>query len=81
MNNFKIVTSEFLEKANLVYYAGGKKLKEGDLVISGLVIGSPTTISRIHSYFYSHDDASHVTLCMFVLDQETKMLHHLYAIK
>ena len=80
MNNepkFQIVTQELLETMHLKYYSSGKKLKEGDLIISGFTICGPTSIG-VQTSNLTIKEASYLNIVLFVLDKEQQMLHQLY---
>lgn len=83
MNNetvFKVVTKELLEKSLMRYYASGKELKEGDLIIAGYTIAYANLYGQALSS-YTNDEAANYNLCMFVLDKQTGMLFQLYSQK
>ena len=76
-NAFEIVTKELLDEITLKYYAGGRELKEGDLIISGFTIAYSNLNGKQPSSF-TDDEASNLNLCMFVLDKKKQMLYQLY---
>ena len=79
LGGFQVVTKEILEKMSLRFYANGKELKEGDLIIAGFTIGCSNLDGRSYSTFSKHDDASGLNMVMFVLNDN--ILFQLYNLE
>jgi len=79
-NLFEVITEELLDELKLVYYGGGKKLKVGDKVTKAYSInyanldGKPTTL-------FTHEEAGHIHLNLYVLDEEKNTLFQLYGLR
>ena len=72
------VTAEFLENTKPMYYGGGRKLKIGDLIITGYnmyysTMGTPTN---------TYDDHNNILVAAsFVWDERTHCIYELYTLK
>ena len=72
---FKEVTKDLLDQIGVQYYGGGRKLKEGDLIMQGFTMYYCTLGLPPSSY---DSNSASLVLNLFVWCDRTKALYQLY---